>query len=138
MAATPGRAWPYAGPNDAPDVPYWQQRLAEKGDAEATALDTRLDALETDTPQSGNITVSVTTGTAAGAATVSFNPPFSAAPNVVLTKATVAGAASSMRRLQPVVSGITANGFTANLETADGTNVGATFAVAVQWIALRP
>lgn len=34
MAQTPLRAWPYAGPNDVPDVPYWVQRLAEKGDAE--------------------------------------------------------------------------------------------------------
>lgn len=34
MAQTPLRAWPYGGPNDVPDVPYWMQRLAEKGDAE--------------------------------------------------------------------------------------------------------
>jgi hypothetical protein len=34
MAETTLRQWPYAGPNDTPDVPYWQQRLAEKGEAE--------------------------------------------------------------------------------------------------------
>ncbi|WIF20480.1 minor tail protein [Arthrobacter phage Berka] len=136
MAQTPGKAWPYAGPNDVPDVPYWQQRLAEKGDAVQVALEGRLEPLELDRPQAGAVTVSVTSGTAAGAVNVTFPQAFSAVPNVVLTKASVSGSASTMRRLQPVVSAITAAGFTANLETADGTNVGATFAVSCQWIAL--
>lgn len=30
MATTPTQAIPYAGPNDAPDVPYWMQRMAER------------------------------------------------------------------------------------------------------------
>jgi len=42
MAQTPANAWPYCGPNDTPDVPYWQQRQAEKGDA----LETRVIATE--------------------------------------------------------------------------------------------
>jgi hypothetical protein len=136
MAATPGKAWPYAGPNDVPDVPYWQQLIAEKGDAVQVALEGRLTPLELDRPQAGAVTVTVTNATAAGSAVVTFPQPFSAVPNVVLTKAVVSGSASTQRRLQPVVSGITAAGFTANLETADGTNVGATFAVSCQWIAL--
>lgn len=42
MALTPANSWPYAGPNDSPDVPYWQQRQAEKGDG----LETRVIATE--------------------------------------------------------------------------------------------
>ena len=44
MATTANRAWPYAGPNDGPDVPYWLQRIAEKGEAEAQAAEDALNA----------------------------------------------------------------------------------------------
>lgn len=88
--------------------------------------------------QGGVVTVTVTNATAAGAATVTFPTPFSGTPtSVQLTKATVSGSASTQRRLQTVVSGVSATGFTANLETSDGTNVGATFAVSCHWIAIK-
>lgn len=38
MASTKDQAIPYAGPNDAPDVPYWMQRMAERVDALLTTL----------------------------------------------------------------------------------------------------
>lgn len=38
MATTTNQQIPYATPADAPDVPYWQQRLAERVDALLTAL----------------------------------------------------------------------------------------------------
>lgn len=38
MALTPVRSFPYCGPDDAPDVSYWQQQLAEKSAAEVQAL----------------------------------------------------------------------------------------------------
>ena len=44
MALTPTRSWPYAGPNDGPDVPYWLQRIAERGEAEAQAAEDALTA----------------------------------------------------------------------------------------------
>jgi hypothetical protein len=39
--ATTAAPWsiPYAGPNDAPNVPYWEQRLAERVHALVAALD---------------------------------------------------------------------------------------------------
>jgi hypothetical protein len=46
MALTPANSVPYAGPNDAPDVPYWQQRQAEFIDADKTSKDGRLTAVE--------------------------------------------------------------------------------------------
>lgn len=33
MATTPNQAIPYPAPSDAPDVPYWMQRLAERADS---------------------------------------------------------------------------------------------------------
>lgn len=88
--------------------------------------------------QSGSCTVSVTSGTAAGSLAVTFPTAFSSAPNsVVLTKASVSGSASTMRLLQPVATGISATGFTANLETTTGANVGATFNVVCYWVAVQ-
>lgn len=46
MATTPTQAIPYGGPNDAPDVPYWMQRLAERVAALLDAVGLRLDSLE--------------------------------------------------------------------------------------------
>lgn len=142
MADTLNRGYPYPLPNSDPDVPYWAQRLAEDVDVDVKAVYDLLNPIAAKTipagTQSGVVTVTVNNATAAGAATVTFPTAFSAAPNaVMLTKATVSGAASTQRRLQPVVSGVTATGFTANLETADGTNVGATFAVSCHWVAVK-
>jgi len=46
MALTLANSVPYAGPNDAPDVPYWQQRQAEFIDTDKTSKDARLTAVE--------------------------------------------------------------------------------------------
>lgn len=86
--------------------------------------------------QTGTATVAVANATAAGSLAVTFATPFAAAPVVTLTKAQTSGSASSLRKLQPVVTGITATGFVANLETADGANVGAAFNVPCTWIAV--
>jgi len=40
LAQTTALAIPYAGPNDAPDVPYWMQRQAERTEALLVAVDT--------------------------------------------------------------------------------------------------
>ena len=40
MANTPTKAIPYATPQDAPDVPYWSQRAAERNEALHIAADT--------------------------------------------------------------------------------------------------
>lgn len=53
MATTPTQAIPYCGPSDAPDVPYWMQRLAER-------VAVLLDAI--------NATLTTTTSTAGKAA----------------------------------------------------------------------
>lgn len=136
--ATTTRGYRYPGVNDAPDGPYSFQTGFEDIDADVAAVAAQVDGkIIAAGVQSGTATVTVTTGTAAGALAITFPAAFSAAPAVSLTKASVAGAASTMRRLLPVVSGVTATGFTANLETTDGTNVGATFAVAVHWTAVK-
>lgn len=44
MATTTTELIPYCGPNDAPDVPYWMQRLAERVDALLTPLRTLVNA----------------------------------------------------------------------------------------------
>lgn len=100
-------------------------------DRELKRVDNKVKAV-----QVGTVTVSVANATAAGSITVTFPTAFSAPPTVVLTKGQVSGAASSMRKLQPVVTAITATDFVANLETADGANVGAAFNVPCTWIAV--
>lgn len=41
MAQTPARQIPYAASTDAPDVPYWQQRMAERLEVLLDALDAK-------------------------------------------------------------------------------------------------
>lgn len=83
------------------------------------------------------VTVPIASGANSGSLAVTFPTPFTATPAVSLTKAHVSGSASSLRRLMPVITNVTATGFTATVETVDGTGVGAAFNVACHYTAVQ-
>jgi hypothetical protein len=128
MAQTPGRLWPYAGPNDAPDVPYWQQRIAEKGDAETQALDDR-------TPfkiATGTGTLSIGAANTFVSSNVNFPAGFTLAPVVTVTFASNAARASMISAYSATTAG-----FTVKMQTCDGATYGASFTLAFNWTAIQ-
>lgn len=139
MGDTVNRNYPYPGVSTVPDVPYDVQQLADAVDADVQGIvdDTATSFGALPLVQGGVVSITVTSGTSSGATVVTFPTGFPAPPAVVLTYGATAGPASSSRKLQPRVDGRTATGFTANLETADGTNVGATFTIACSWVAVE-
>jgi hypothetical protein len=72
MSLTPNRAWPYPGPNDVPDVPYWVQRLAEKGEAEAAKA--AADLLATNNALKAERYVEFTSGSSTAPANTPWGP----------------------------------------------------------------
>jgi hypothetical protein len=132
MAVTTNRQYPYPAPTADPDVPYWNQQLAEALDLEVVSLLGKL----------GRLPYKVTAGTgalavAAANTTVSSNVSFGSntfdTPPIVLIssntnalKASVYSAYSS-----------TTTGFTAKVQTADGSTYGASFSLAFNWVAIQ-
>ncbi|AYN55954.1 hypothetical protein QEX65_gp13 [Arthrobacter phage Noely] len=141
MGTTLKRGYRYPGQGAEPDVAGDVQKLAEDVSVDVDGVATDVAGLKAKRipagTQAGMVTVTVNNATAAGSVAVAFPAAFAAAPNgVVLTMGQVSGSASTMRRLQTRVTAVTATGFTANLETSDGSNVGATFAVPCHWVAV--
>lgn len=138
MPTTVNRGYPTPAGTVPPNGPLAFTELADALDADVQDIvdDTAASFAALPVVRGGVVSITVTSGTSSGAANVTFPEAFAAPPAVVLTYGATAGPASSSRKLQPRVDGRTATGFTANLETADGTNVGATFTIACSWIAV--
>lgn len=108
----------------------WVRRVGTGGSAEWVRANA--------TVQAQSITIPISSGATSGSLAVTFPTPFSSAPVVTMTKGTTSGSASSQRRLIPVVTGITATGFSAYIETTDGSGVGAAFNVVCHYVAALP
>lgn len=138
MPNTPNFGLPYPAGTVPPNGPLAFSELA-------TATDTALQTLTEDytagfdglpSVQGARINVTVNNGTNSGSAVITFPQAFSVAPAVTLTINEANGPASSGRRLTPIAQLITATGFTATLQTMDGSNVGTTFAMSCSWVAV--
>ena len=139
MPTTPNRGYPTPAGTVPPNGPLAFSELAG-------AVDTALQDLTDETTlsfdalpvvQAGRPTVTVTSGTSSGSRAVTFPVAFETVPAVTLTINETNGPASSARRLNAVAHSITATGFTATLQTVDGSNVGATFATPTSWVAVE-
>ena len=138
MPNTPNFGLPYPAGTVPPNGPLAFSELAG-------AVDTALQDITDDYTatfdalpkvQGARINVTVNNGTNSGSAVITFPEPFAAAPAVTLTINEANGPASSGRRLTPIAHTITATGFTATLQTMDGSNVGTTFAMSCSWVAV--
>lgn len=119
MPTTPD-GWPYPSTNDTPDVPRDIGALA-------TAIDQRLPARMV----TGQASVAMSNASTGSVAVTFPAGSFSAAPRVVVTVDSAAGAAGA---LIARVFSVTATGFTIGLTQAAGTPV--TVTVPVEWIAV--
>lgn len=132
MANTDTQAIPYGGPNDAPDVPYWLQRMAER----VAALFDAADASRAKLPGqvvSGSDSISIGSGVASVTKTITLPPGFSAAPFVVLQNtANVTGRASL---LNLYVNNTTKDQFTVKMQTSDNANIGTSYSIVFNWMA---
>lgn len=132
MANTPTQAIPYCAPSDAPDVPYWSQRQAERTAALFDAADTSRAKLPGQIV-SGSDSIAIGAGAASITKVITLPPGFSAPPFVVLQNtANVAGRASL---LGLYVNSTTKDQFTVKMQTADNAAIGTSYTIVFNWLA---
>lgn len=130
MANTPALAIPYASPADAPDVPYWSQRQAERVDALIQQVNTDRARLPVQVV-SGSDTITIGAAAATATKVITLPPGFAAPPFVVLQNtANVAGRASL---LMLYVNATTKDQFTVKIQTSDNANVGTSYNIVFNW-----
>lgn len=132
MGNTIGRGYPYPGVNDAPDGPYAIQQLAEALNTDMLARLGDLGRLPykvtagTATLAVGSTNTSVSSNVSFGTNTFDTPPLVLISSNTNAVKASVYSAYSA-----------TTTGFTAKVQTADGSTYGASFSLAFNWIAIQ-
>lgn len=130
MAATPSQAIPYASPADAPDVPYWLQRIAERVAALFDSSDGKFSKLPGQIA-SGSDSIAITTNQTSVTKTITLPPGFSAPPFIVLQNtANVAGRASL---LNLYVNNATKDNFVVKMQTSDNAVIGTSFTIVFNW-----
>jgi hypothetical protein len=139
MPNTTNRGYFYPSGTEAPNGPYALQTLADAVDADVEDIDTRLTDLTVAMPtavQAGSGTIAIGAGVPSATLAVTFPTAFSAAPVVVANlTANVAGRASLLK-LYPI--SITATGFTAKMQTSDNNDVGTSYTLGFNWVAVAP
>lgn len=132
MAQTTNQQIPYPGVNDAPDGPYNFQSTAEKVDMLLTAHDGKFSRLPYKV-LAGTASIAVGSANTNLSSTVGFGTQtFDTPPLVLISSNTNAVKASVYSAYNA-----TTTGFTAKVQTADGTAYGASFSLAFNWIAIQ-
>jgi hypothetical protein len=132
MAITSNRNYPYPAPTADPDVPYWNQQLAEALDVDMVATLGKLARLPykihagTAALAVGSTNTNVSSNVSFGTVTFDTPPLVLISSNTNAVKASVYSAYSA-----------TTTGFTAKVQTADGSTYGASFSLAFNWIAIQ-
>ncbi|QOP64224.1 minor tail protein [Arthrobacter phage Yavru] len=130
MATTTKRVYRYPGQGVEPDAAGDIQKLAEDVDNDVAKL---FDGLP-DKIQAGDDSISIGAGVASVTKTILFPTAFATVPKVtVQNTANVAGRASL---LGLYVNSKTVSGFTVKMQTADNANIGTSYAIAFDWIAV--
>lgn len=131
MTDTLNRGYPYPAPTADPDVPYWLQRLAEDVDADMVATLAKLAKLPVRIA-AGTANLSVGAANTNISSNVNFGVTFDSAPLVLITGATNALKASVYSAYSSSTTG-----FTAKVQTADGSTYGSAFSLAFTWVAIQ-
>lgn len=132
MGTTAVQHIPYPGVNDAPDGPYGFQTQAEFLDTLFTAHDGKFARLPykisagTGTLAVGSTNTNITSNVSFGTSTFDSAPIVLISPTTNAAKASVYSAYSA-----------TTTGFTAKVQTADGSTYGASFSLGFSWIAIQ-
>lgn len=129
----------YPGVSEVPDGPYAFQTAMEGVDTALLGVDERLTSLDGRMPtalQAGSGSISIGAGVPSATLAVTFPTAFAAAPVVVANlTANVAGRASLLK-LYPI--NITATGFTAKMQTSDNNDIGTSYNLGFNWVAVAP
>jgi hypothetical protein len=133
MATTnDAQAIPYCGPNDAPDVPYWQQRQAERIAALLTAHDTDFSKIP-GMVVSGSDSITIASTASSATKTIQLPPGFTAPPFVVLQN--TANPAGRAAMLNLYVNATTKDKFDVKIQTADNNAVTVGYSIVFNWMA---
>jgi hypothetical protein len=134
MPNTINRAYPYPLPTADPDVPYWNQQLAEALDVDMKA---RVDALAKLPTKVAKGQDSIFIGAAVANASLTVNLPagFTVAP--IVTASIVTATAGRASLLQLSITSQTTTTFVARLYTSDNANTGTSYTITFNWIAVQ-
>ena len=134
MPNTINRAYPYPLPTADPDVPYWNQQLAEKIDVDMVARLAELARLPYKMA-AGSATLSFGAGVAFITSNVALPAGFTQAPIVTVTLGSNVAANASKLLLSAYSA--TTTGFTIKMQTNDNTNIGVGYNFTFQWVAVQ-
>jgi hypothetical protein len=130
MANTPAQQIPYASPADAPDVPYWSKKQAERTDALVSNIYAALAKLPVQMV-SGSDSIAITTAQTSVTKTITLPAGFAVAPFVVLQNTSNFSGRGLLLNLY--VNGTTKDQFTVKMATADGAQIGTSYTLVFNW-----
>lgn len=139
MPNTPNRGYPYPGVSEVPDGPFAFQSGFEAVDTDVEEIDGRLTDLTDAMPtavQAGSGSISIGAGVPSATLAVTFPTAFAAAPVVVANLTANVTGRASLLKLYPI--SITATGFSAKMQTSDNNDIGTSYNLGFNWVAVAP